>query len=73
MTEDTRRFASSAQLWRLNSLGLLRLVDWPDEEREPPLERLVAKECLSAAADAGLWQSVTRGERGPVRWDSDDS
>jgi hypothetical protein len=70
MTEDTRKYASAQQLWRLNTLGLLRLVDWPDEEREPPLERVVAKECLSAAAAAGLWQSATRGERGAVRWDS---
>jgi hypothetical protein len=43
MTEDTRRFASSAQLWRLNTLGLIRLVDWPDEELEQPLERTEAK------------------------------
>jgi hypothetical protein len=70
MTEDTRRLASGPQLWRLNSLGLLRLVDWPDEELEQPLDRVSAKEVLSATADAGLWRSATRGERGAVRWDS---
>jgi hypothetical protein len=70
MDEDTRRYASAQQLWRLNSLGLLRLVDWPDEELEQPLDRVAAKEVLSETASAGLWQSATRGERGAVRWDS---
>ena len=48
MTEDTRKFASSAQLWRLNACGLIRLVDWPDEELEQPLERIEAKEVLES-------------------------
>jgi hypothetical protein len=73
MTEDTRKYASAQQLWRLNTLGLIRLVDWPDEAAEPPLERTEAKEILSATADAGLWQSATRGERGEHRWDSVNS
>jgi hypothetical protein len=70
MDEDTRKYASAQQLWRLNACGLIRVVDWPDEEREPPLERTEAKELLGAAADAGLWRSATRGERGEHRWDS---
>jgi hypothetical protein len=70
MDEDTRSYASAQQLWRLNACGLIRVVDWPDEEPEPPLERTEAKEILSAAAAAGLWQSSTRGERGVNRWDS---
>jgi len=68
---ETRRFASAAQLWRLNACGLVRLVDWPDEELEQPLERTEAKECLVAAAAEGLWEpKPTRGERGEHRWDS---
>jgi hypothetical protein len=71
---DTRRFASSAQLWRLNAIGLIRLVDWPDEELEQPLERTQAKECLIAAAAEGLWTpKPARGERGAVQWDSASS
>jgi hypothetical protein len=71
---DTRRFASSAQLWRLNAIGLIRLVDWPDEELEQPLERTHAKECLIAAAAEGLWTpKPARGERGAVQWDSASS
>jgi hypothetical protein len=67
---DTFKFASAAQLWRLNACGLIRLVDWPDEEREPPLERTEAKEALIAAAHEGLWQPKVRGERGAVQWAS---
>jgi hypothetical protein len=71
---DTRRFASAAQLWRLNACGLIRLVDWPDESLEQPLERTEAKECLIAAAAEGLWEpKPARGERGGVRWDSASS
>jgi hypothetical protein len=70
MTEDTRKFASAAQLWRLNTCGLIRLVDWPDEELEEPLERTEAKEILVAAASEGLWTPKPRGERGEHRWDS---
>jgi hypothetical protein len=74
MTEDTRRFASAAQLWRLNACGLLRLIDWPDEARERPLERVEAKEVLIAAAAEGLWTpKPARGERGVVQWDSASS
>jgi hypothetical protein len=74
MSEDTRKYASSAQLWRLNACGLLRLVDWPEEELEQPLERTEAKECLIAAASEGLWEpKPVRGERGGVRWDSASS
>jgi hypothetical protein len=47
---DTRRFASAAQLWRLNACGLLRVIDWPDEPSEQPLDRTEAKEYLIAAA-----------------------
>jgi hypothetical protein len=73
MTEDTRKFASAAQLWRLNACGLVRLVDWPDEELEQPLERTEAKEVLVAAAAEGLWTPQPRGERGGVQWDSASS
>jgi hypothetical protein len=71
---DTRTFASAAQLWRLNACGLIRLVDWPDEELEQPLERTEAKEVLIAAASEGLWTpKEARSERGGVRWDSANS
>jgi len=71
---DTRRYASAAQLWRLNACGLIRLVDWPDEELEQPLERTEAKEVLIAAAAEGLWTpKPARGERGAVQWDSASS
>jgi hypothetical protein len=30
MDENTRKYASAQQLWRLNTCGLIRLVDWPD-------------------------------------------
>jgi hypothetical protein len=73
MTEDTRKFASSQQLWRLNVCGLIRLIDWPDEPLEQPLERVQAKECLVAAAAEGLWTPKARGERGAVQWDSASS
>ena len=71
MAEDTRTHASAAQLWRLNSIGLLRVVDWPDESLETPLERPEAKELLLAAAAEKLWEpKPARGERGEHRWDS---
>ena len=71
---ETRRFASSAQLWRLNACGLMRLVDWPDEELGQPLERTEAKEVLIAAAAEGLWTpKPARGERGAVQRDSASS
>jgi hypothetical protein len=70
MDENTRKYASAQQLWRLNTCGLIRLVDWPDEELEEPLDRVAAKECLVAAAAEGLWTPKPRGERGAVQWDS---
>jgi hypothetical protein len=74
MAEDTRKCASAAQLWGLNTCGLIRLVDWPDEELEQPLERIEAKEVLIAAAAEGLWEpKPARGQRGAVQWDSADS
>ena len=74
MTEDTHAYASAAQLWRLNACGLIRLVDWPDEELEQPLGRTEAKEILLAAAAEGLWTpKPARGERGAVQWGSASS
>ena len=59
---STKGIASSAQLWRMNELGLIDVRAEPG----PPLERPVAKEILAAAAKAGLWEPV-RGVRGPIR------
>jgi hypothetical protein len=73
MAQNTRSYATNFQLWRLNTLGLLRLVDWPDESLEAPLERTEAKEALAAAQQEGLWQPEPRGERGGVQWDSASS
>lgn len=73
MSEDTFKYASAAQLWRLNSCGLIRVVDWPDEQLETPLDRVEAKELLVAAAAEGLWTPKVRGERGAVQWDSASS
>ena len=70
MTEDTFKYASAQQLWRLNACGLVKLVDWPDEPLEEPLGRTEAKEVLVAAAAEGLWTPKPRGERGEHRWDS---
>jgi hypothetical protein len=71
MSVDTHKYASAAQLWRLNACGLLRLVDYPDQQLEQPLTRIEAKECLLAAAAEGLWEpKPARGERGAVTWDS---
>jgi hypothetical protein len=70
MAQNTSSFATNFQLWRLNCLGLLRLVDWPDEELEQPLGRGEAKEALAAAQQEGLWQPEPRGERGERQWDS---
>jgi hypothetical protein len=54
--------ASSAQIWRLNSLGFLRVVR-EDEERHP-IGRQQAKELLSALAEAGAWTpQVREGKR----------
>jgi len=74
MAENTRRHASNAQLWRLNACGLLRVVDYPDEPLEEPLDRVTAKELLLAAGTLGLWEpSPVRGERGERQWASDPS
>ena len=64
------RLASNFQLWRLNACGLLRVVDWPTEPLETPLEALEAKELLVAAAAEGLWTPKPRGERGEHQWAS---
>ena len=69
MSESAWHLATEKQLWRANSLGLISLNDEPGE----PLERDVIKEVLAEAARLGLWQPAARGERGPVRWDSDAS
>jgi hypothetical protein len=68
MELDTKKLASPAMLWRLNTLGLLDLLDEPGE----PLERAPLKEVLALAAAQGLWQPAARGQRGVVRWDSAD-
>jgi hypothetical protein len=70
MAEDTRHLATAAQLWRLNCCGLVKLVDWPDEPLETPLDRTEAKEVLIAAAAEGLWTPKPRGERGEHQWAS---
>jgi hypothetical protein len=60
----TERLASNFQLWRLNSIGAIRVVDFPDEELEPPLTSREAKAILIELADAGVWQpaKAVRGE-----------
>jgi hypothetical protein len=74
MNEDTRKYATNFQLWRLNCCGLLRVVDYPDEQLEKPLTRIEAKELLLAAAAEHLWEpKPVRGERGAVTWDSASS
>jgi hypothetical protein len=55
---STKGLATAAQLWRLNSIGL---VDLRDEAGEP-LQRTVIKEVLGQAAHAGLCHPV-RGVR----------
>jgi hypothetical protein len=56
--------ASSAQMWRLNSIGLVELRDQPGE----PLPRDAVKEVLAQALADGLWHpSSPRGKRGPVK------
>ncbi len=70
MTEDTRKLASAPQLWRLNSLGLLRLVDWPDEPLEEPLERLaeLGREAGSAADPTRQFaEPATQSAAAPIR------
>ena len=62
MEKETSKLATAAQLWRLNSIGLIELRDAPAE----PLERAPVKEVLGEAARLGLW-SPTRGVRGVVR------
>jgi hypothetical protein len=59
---NEKHLASSAQLWRLNQIGLIDVRDEPGE----PLERTTAKEILAEAAKRRLWNPA-RGERGPVR------
>jgi hypothetical protein len=74
MAVDTRANASAAQLWRLNAIGLLRIVDYPDEQLETPLTRIEAKEILLGAAAEHLREpKPARGERGERQWDSVDS
>lgn len=71
---DTFAHASAAQLWRLNACGLLRVVDYPDEPLEEPLDRMTAKEILLGAAALNLWEpKPARGERGERQWASDPS
>jgi hypothetical protein len=71
MAENTRTYASSAQLWRLNAIGLLRIVDYPDEQLETPLTRIEAKEILLGAAAEHLWEpKPARGQRGEHQWAS---
>jgi hypothetical protein len=59
---EEKELASSAQLWRLNQIGLVDVRDEPGE----PLERTAAKEILAEAAKRRLWNPA-RGERGQVR------
>jgi hypothetical protein len=54
--------ASSAQLWRMNQIGLIDVRDEPGE----PIPRDAAKEVLAEAARQRLWNPA-RGERGQVR------
>jgi len=54
--------ASSAQVWRLNSLGFLRVVR--EDEDRVPIGRQQAKDLLSALAEAGAWTpQVREGKR----------
>jgi len=54
--------ASSAQVWRLNSLGFLRVVG--EDEDRVPIGRQQAKDLLSALAEAGAWTpQVREGKR----------
>jgi hypothetical protein len=66
---DASKLMTEKQAWRLNSLGLLSILDEPAE----PIERDEAKEILAAAAVQGLWQPAARGARGVNRWDSVNS
>ena len=71
---DERSYASAPQLWRMNQIGLLRVVDFPDEALEEPINRVSAKEILLGAASEGLWEpKPARGEGGAVQWDSASS
>jgi hypothetical protein len=53
---DPAALASSGQLWRANTLGILELREYPAE----PIARDVMKGLLAAAVREGLWQPEAR-------------
>jgi hypothetical protein len=61
--ENGNREASSSQLWRLNSLGLLEVRAEPGR----PLYAVELKEILAEAIRLGLWTPTPHKPRGAVR------
>lgn len=64
MAGKTARWATNFQLWRLNSIGAIRVVDFPDEPLEPPITADEAKAILTEAARLDLWEPEVASREG---------